>query len=148
MSETKLPTAADAELVLKLYDLRREATMRRARQFLTSEFWPKTAEEILAVVRDFGSERNQWFRQVISYWEMANAFANRGVVNLDIYLDGAGEAIFLFAKFKPFLAEIRSQASASFLAQTEKLILSSQRAQDSLATIEKNLEARTRTAKA
>ncbi len=64
-------TAADAELILKLYDLRREAEMRKARHWWTAAFWPQTAEEVLKITSNMGGQENNWFRQVSGYWSMA-----------------------------------------------------------------------------
>ena len=58
------PTAADAELILKLYDLRREAEMRKARHWFGSSFWPKTADDLVAVINVANPQENAWFRQV------------------------------------------------------------------------------------
>jgi len=67
----KLSTNNDAELILKLYELRTEPTMREARNWITTEFWPNTAEEFFAVQRGRGTKENAYLRQVTSYWEMA-----------------------------------------------------------------------------
>ena len=88
-----MATAADAELILRLYELRRESRMREARNWVVHEFNPKTLDELLAVQRDFGSEHNQFWRQVISYWEMAAAFVLRGVLDGDLFFDSVGEII-------------------------------------------------------
>ncbi|MEO6911664.1 MAG: hypothetical protein ABI158_12155, partial [Edaphobacter sp.] len=66
-----MATAADAELVLKLYELRREETLREARQFMIFDFNPKTLEELRAVSRDKSSDKNVFWRQATTYWEMA-----------------------------------------------------------------------------
>ena len=66
-----MATPADADLVMKLYDLRREPRMRQAREWVLSQFNPHSLEEIIALQRDLGSENNQFWRQVLGYWEMA-----------------------------------------------------------------------------
>ena len=71
--ERMLATPADAEIVLKLYQLRTEAVMRQARAWVTGDFWPVTAEEYLAVAENSADPHNAWLRQVLSYWEMAAA---------------------------------------------------------------------------
>ena len=68
-----MATASDAELILKLYELRQEERLRAARNWVMQEFNPRTLDELLAVQRDLGSLHNQYWRQVISYWEMAAA---------------------------------------------------------------------------
>ena len=72
-----MATAADAELVLKLYEMRREDTLRRARRFLVFDFHPKTLEELRAVSRDIRAENNAYWRQALSFWEMAAALVLR-----------------------------------------------------------------------
>ncbi len=71
-------STSEAELVLKLYDLRREEVMRKARNFIVGDFWPKSADDVLAVANAWGSEQNAYFRQVISFWEMAASLPLRG----------------------------------------------------------------------
>lgn len=119
--ESTLATSHDAELILKLYDMRREAVMRKARHWMTSEFFPESAEEALAPFQAWGTEQNAWFRQVISYWEMAAAFVLHGALNGDLFLDCNNEPFFLYAKFQPFLAQIRT-TYPTFLMQIEQVV--------------------------
>jgi hypothetical protein len=102
---------AEAELILKLYDLRREATMRKARDFVAN-FWPTSVEDIKPIFMNFGSPENAYFRQVITYWEMAGALVLHGAINEDLFHDTQGELWFVFSKFRPFLAELREFANA------------------------------------
>ena len=76
----KKPTSADAQLVLQLYDFRREAEMRKARAWFAG-FRPASANDILEVVNNFGTPENAWFRQVTSYWDMAAALVLSGALN-------------------------------------------------------------------
>lgn len=138
----KTAAHADAELILKLYDMRREPVMREARRFMGIEFWPKSAEDILALIRDMGSQHNEWLRQVIGYWEMASSFVNRGVIEKELFLDYGNELIFTYAKFRPFLEEVRKATSPTFLGQTEKLITSSERARQMAEIMEARFAAR------
>jgi hypothetical protein len=94
-----MATAADAELVLKLYELRREPRMRQARHWVVNDFNPKNLDELLAVQRDFGSDQNQMWRQVIGYWEMAAALVLAGALDRVLFLESNGENLFLLAKF-------------------------------------------------
>ena len=64
-------TAADADLLLKLYDLRRESELRKARNWMVVTFWPQSADEIMKISANFGSQENNWWRQVSGYWSMA-----------------------------------------------------------------------------
>jgi len=67
----KKPTAADAQLILQLYDLRREAEMRKARSWWLGEFWPQSADDVVKVAWAMGTQENNWLRQVGGYWSMA-----------------------------------------------------------------------------
>src|SRR5580698_7540451 len=71
--ERMLATPADAEIILRLYELRTEAEMRKARAWMTGEFWPTTADEFFAVASNPADPHNAWLRQVLTYWEMAAA---------------------------------------------------------------------------
>jgi len=119
--ERMLATPADAEIVIKLYQLRTEALMREARAWMTGEFWPKTAEEFFAVSSNPAHPHNAHFRQVITYWEMAAAMVLHGAVSAELFVDCNGEGFFLLAKFTPILAEIREK-NPGFLIKTSELI--------------------------
>ena len=127
----------DAELILKLYDLRREAEMRKARTFLGFEFWPNSAEDFAKVMAP-GGDANRYWRQGISFWTMAAQLALHGSVDEQLFLDTSGEMFFFFAKFKPFLADIRKTQPETFLA-IETLINRSQAAKDKLAFFEQRV---------
>lgn len=123
MAKQRKATAKDARLVLELYDLRREAEMRKARNFIAMQFNPQSVEEAMKVITAFGSDENRWFRQVVSYWEMAASLVLRGTVNEELFLDSNGEMFFIFAKIKPVLPGVRkAMNSPEFLGQMDKLI--------------------------
>jgi hypothetical protein len=128
----------DAELILKLYDLRRETEMRKARTFLGFEFWPNSAEDFAKVAA--GTDANRYWRQGISFWSMAADLVLHGTVDESLFLDTAGEMFFFFAKFKPFLADIRKTQPEAFLA-IETLINRSQQGKDKLAYFEQRVSA-------
>jgi len=137
------PTHADAELVLKLYELRREPELRRARQFVGSEFWPKNADDIVALINDFGSQKNAWYRQATTYWEMAASLVLQGVLNRELFLEWASELFFIYAKFAPHLKELRGKAGTPrAFWNIEKLIEGSPVAQERLAAMQKRLAMR------
>ena len=121
MESTTLASGEDAELILRLYELRREETMRAARQWLCAEFWPESATEVLDIYKVFGSQHDQYLRQVMSYWEMAASFVTRGALDGDMFFECNTECTFLLAKFHPFLEEIRTQRP-EFLVRTEQLV--------------------------
>lgn len=113
------PTHQDAELVLKLYDLRREAVMRASRDALVGKFWPKNYQEVEAILQP-GHEYNAAFRQVSSYWEMVYSFARKGIIDPNFLLEsGNGEGLFVLAKFYKYLPEIRKNYNPLALGNTE-----------------------------
>jgi hypothetical protein len=117
-----MATAADAELILRLYELRREEILRKARRFLVFEFNPKTLEELRAVSRDAKSEYNPYWRQAMSYWEMASSFVLRGALDADLFLDSNFEGILIYAKFHHWHVETEKQSGNPFMGQTAALI--------------------------
>jgi hypothetical protein len=117
-----MATAGDAELVLKLYEMRREETLRRSRRFMVFDFQPKTLEELRAVSRDVGSQYNAAWRQVLGYWEMAASLVLRGALDPDLFLDSNGEGILIYAKFHHFHLETEKQSGHPFMRHTAALI--------------------------
>ncbi len=118
--ERMLATPADAEIILKLYQLRTEAVMREARAWIGGEFWPRTAEEFFAVYDNPRDPHNPWLRQVITYWEMAAAMVLHGAVSAELFVDCNGEGFFLLAKFAPIIDAIREKVP--LFAKTSELI--------------------------
>jgi len=119
--EQMLATPADAEIILRLYDLRRETVMREARAWVIGEFWPATADEYFAVATNPADPHSAYVRQVNTYWEMAAALVLHGTVSAELFVDCNAEGFFLIAKFAPILEEIR-QRNPMFLARTSDLI--------------------------
>ena len=107
----KKATAKDAELIMQLYDLRREPEMRKARNWWVTEFWPNSADDFMKVASSTGAPENNWLRQVGGYWSMAAAFVLSGALNADLFLQPSvsGEMYFIFAKIQPFIAEVREK---------------------------------------
>ncbi len=119
--ERMLATPADAEIILRLYELRTETVMREARAWITGEFWPATAEEFFAVAANPADPHNAWLRQVLTYWEMAAAMVLHGAVSAELFVDCNSEGFFMLAKFAPILEEIRKQ-NPGFLIKTAELV--------------------------
>ena len=109
----------EAGLILKLYELRREETMRKARDWYFREFTPETMADFLSAI--FG-EHSGHVRMVVTYWDMAAALVNRGAINLELFTEANGEHIGVFAKIEPLLGEIRGQFGPQFASNLEKLI--------------------------
>ena len=110
---------AEADVILKLYELRREETMRKARDWYFAEFNPQNFDEFQAAL--FGPNSGH-LRMVVSYWDMAAALVNRGAVSQELFTEVNGEHFFVFAKIEPLLSEIRQGFGPAFAANLEKLI--------------------------
>jgi hypothetical protein len=95
-----------ADLILKLYDLRREAKMREARTWIFS-FNPTSVDEYWQTMMD--PEVGGYLRMVTSYWDMAAALVNHGAIDADMFNETVGEHIMIFAKVEPLLAELRER---------------------------------------
>ncbi len=95
-----------AELIMKLYDLRREATMRKARDWMFT-FNPTSAEDIEKTMMD--ADVGAYLRMVTSYWEMAAAFVNHGAIDAELFNETVGEHIGVYAKLEPFIPELRTK---------------------------------------
>ena len=104
------PDHHDAELALRVYDMRREAVMRESRAAISAKFWPKTYEDVVALTKS-DHPLNAAYRQVGSFWEMVYGFARHGVVHPDFWLESNGEGMFVFAKVAPYLDRIRAEIS-------------------------------------
>ena len=109
----------EAGLILKLYELRREETMRKARDWYFRDFNPQTMADFSAAI--FG-EHSGHVRMVVTYWDMAAALVNRGAIGLELFADTNGEQIGVFAKIEPLLTEIRVAFGPQFATNLEKLI--------------------------
>lgn len=136
------PTHADAELILKLYDARRESEIRKARNWWTTTFWPESADEVVKVMRAAGSAENAWLRQVLGYWSMAGSFVTHGVLNEDLFFEPSfsGEMFFIYAKLEPFLKEVREKMqNPTLLANLEKLV-HSEKGKERYKMTSKNVE--------
>ena len=111
----------DADLILKLYDLRRETTMREARTWFFM-FNPQSPKDFLDVLT---SDKSGYFRMVVSYWDMACSFVNNGAIDEQMFNDANGEHIFVYAKMEPFLEALRAESgNPEYLSHLEKVVKS------------------------
>jgi|SRR5690242_12111863 len=110
---------AEAGLILKLYELRREDTLRKARDWYFREFNPQSMADFNSAI--FG-EHSGHLRMVVTYWDMAAALVNNGAISLEFFNDANGEHIGVFSKIEPLLGEIRAAYGPQFAAAFEKLI--------------------------
>jgi hypothetical protein len=137
------PDHHDAEILLKLYELRRDPEMRKARDWVTQQFKPVSAVEVMGILRASGTDHNRWLRQFITYYEMVASLVHRGVLDRDLLEDSVSEYVNLYAKLKPFLKQLRKETGLpTFMRQTERLVEKSLRGQDMLATMERWFAAR------
>jgi hypothetical protein len=115
-------TYEDANLILRLYEIRREEKLREARQWFASEFRPQTFDDVKAVLMP-DHPNNTAFRMVVSYWDMAASFAVRGPLSAELLLESAGELIGIWALVEPFIAELRALFQLpEFLRNLEEVI--------------------------
>ncbi len=115
------PTHADAELLLRLYELRRDPELRRARKWLICEFKPGAWDEIAAGYLSH-SDADRWFRQATGYWEMVATLVNRGLLHAELFFDHTGEDIQTWERCKPWIAGARAALRPTYLRQLERLV--------------------------
>ena len=109
----------DADLILKLYDLRRETVMREARNWMFT-FNPTSVQDVIEVLL---SEHSGHYRMVVSYWEMAAAMVNNGAIDEQLFNESNGEHIFVYAKIQPVIEELRTLfGHPDFLQNLETLV--------------------------
>ena len=128
----------EAGLILKLYELRREETMRKARDWYFREFFPQSMNDFMATM--FG-EHSGHLRMVITYWDMAAALVNSGAISLELFHETNGEHISTFAKIEPILGEIRAAIAPRFAVNLEKLIDATPDGRQQVATARERLKA-------
>ena len=112
------PDHHDAQLVLQVYEMRREAVMRESRDALTREFWPASYEDVLALSKPDHPLNRAW-RQVGTYWEMVYGMVRHGIVHPDYFLETNGEGLFLYAKIQPYMERYRTEVNPLALRNTE-----------------------------
>ena len=113
------PDHHDADLVLRLYDMRREAVMRQSRNAINGQFWPKRYEDLHEMASKFDHPMNAPLRQVGTYWEMVYGMVKHGIVNAGYFLETNGEGFFLFAKIHPYLEQYRKDFSTTAFTNVE-----------------------------
>ncbi|MCI0651349.1 MAG: hypothetical protein L0Z55_05655 [Planctomycetes bacterium] len=110
MVATGRPSFQDADLIIRLYELRREAVMRESRNAIGGKFWPRNYEEFFAITKP-EDPLNAAFRQVSSYWEMVYGMARHQIVHPEYLVENSTEGFFLFAKVAPYLERFRKDTS-------------------------------------
>jgi len=119
MTQATQATYDDANLIMRLYDLRREEKLREARAWFVSYFKPKSMADINQLCPP-GSDNNARMRQVASYWDMAASFVTAGVLNADLFFASNREMLVVAVRFRPVIAELRAAfKDPSFLKNLE-----------------------------
>ena len=112
------PTHHDVDVILKLYELRREERMRKARGWLFGYKASNAAEHQAACPP--GSDQDAYYRMVTSYWDMAASFVTSGAVNKELFLQSAGEMLFVWEKTKGTIADSRkAMGNPKYLSNLE-----------------------------
>jgi len=114
------PSVEQAELILKLYEIRREPEMRRARAFLMTEFNATRWDEVRPHYMT-GDELDRHFRMVTSYWEMVAAFVNQGILDEELFFDTHGEGLFVWLKIRAIVPEGRKHVRPTWLWNLERM---------------------------
>lgn len=139
----KKATVSDGQLLLQLYDLRREAELRKARNWWLMEFSPRNADDFMKVAYAMGTQENNWLRQVASYWGMAAALVLQGALPEELFLRPAfsGEMFVIFGKVYPFLPELREKlGDPEAFHDVEKVIMKTKWGRERLKFILKRIE--------
>ncbi len=133
----KKPDHRDADLVLKLYELRRESVMRASRSAIV-QWLPRSFEDVVAITQPSHTHNAAW-RQVSTYWEMAYGFARHGIVHADLLAENGGEGLILYAKLEPHLPRLRKEVSPTILENAEWLVRKSPVAKKRMELVRKRV---------
>ena len=139
----KSATVGDGQLLLQLYDLRREPEMRKARHWWVWEFSPRNVDDFMKVAWAAGSQENNWLRQVASYSGIVAALVLQGALNEELFLRPAfsGEMFLIFGKVYPFLPELRKKLEdPEVFLDVEKVIHSTKWGRERLKFVLKRIE--------
>jgi hypothetical protein len=140
---SKKASADDAQLILKLYELRREPEMRKARNWWMTDFWPKNADDFLKVAWAMGSVENNWLRQVAGYWGMTASLVLAGALSEELFLrpSSSGEMFVMFGKVHPFLKDLREKlGDPEVFLDVEKVITNTKWGRERLKFILRRIE--------
>ncbi|MFL6353230.1 MAG: hypothetical protein ACJ74Z_15480 [Bryobacteraceae bacterium] len=143
MGTKKTPVFNDpirqAELILKLYELRRETVMREARSYVGGEFMPRSAGEFVELV-SAGTRQSGFVLQVYGYWDMVGAFVSNGALDAGLVYDTCQEMYFQYAKIQPYLAEFRQKMNLpEFLISIERVVEGSEAGRRRIEMMRKSL---------
>jgi hypothetical protein len=129
-----MPTPHEsATLLLRLYELRRESTMREARNWFALEFNPSSFDDVVQAVM---GPHSGHYRMVTSYWDMAASFVLNGAIDEQMFNDANGEQVGVFAKVEPYLTDYRARVgNPKYLSQLEQIVLRRPGAKEQLAAM-------------
>ena|SRR6187402_2985765 len=118
-----MPTPFEsAQLILKLFEMRRDPLLREARTWFLRQYHPVAIDDVRAVLASPDSGK---YRMVIGYWDMAASLVSHGAIDRAMFLDANGEMLAVFAKIQPLLSEMRANAQTPALAKhIEEIVLS------------------------
>ena len=140
-SSTNDTSIRQAELILRLYELRREAVMREARSYIGGEFLPASADELIAIV-SAGGRNGGFVLQVYGYWDMVAAFVRHGALSAELVYDTCPEMYFQYAKIQPCLRDFRRKMNLpEWMSNIERVVEGSKGGRKRLALMRKNLAA-------
>jgi hypothetical protein len=103
---TTRPTYDDANLILRLYEMRRDERMRKARSWFTASCRVKSYEELIKLAPG-GSDENASFRMVVSYWDLVGSFITAGVLNKELFFQSGREMLVVFERMRELLPSMR-----------------------------------------
>ena len=128
-----------ATLIIRLYELRRDPTMREARNWYARSFNPSSIDDMLQAVT---GPNSAYFRMVTSYWDMACSFVLNGAIDEKMFSDANGEQLVVFCKIEPFIAEYRSRmGNPAYLGSLEQVVMQSPGARERMASLRERFRA-------
>jgi hypothetical protein len=132
MATNPPPTYQDADLILQLFQLRRDEKLRQARDWF-GRFFPTKYEDLLAA---YNGGDNVYLRMIFGYWDMAASFVNSGILHRDLFLESGGEMLFVWAKIGEWVPALREEISnPRMLANVERFVRDTPGAADRIATM-------------
>lgn len=113
----------DVALILKLYELRREEGLRRARRWYFTDFNPQSAADVVKVFGS-GHDGSANYRMITSFWDMSASLVNNGGIDEKMFMDANGEHVAVFCKLDPFIDEVRELiGNTDYLRQLQTLVM-------------------------
>lgn len=140
-TKTRNNPIEEADLILKLYELRRETVMREARAYIGGAFFPSSAEDLVQIVTA-GNQHSSFVLQVYGYWDMVAAFVLHGALSAELVYGTCQEMYFQYAKIQPYLAGFRETMDLpEWLSNVERVIDGSDQGRRRIETMRKNMDA-------